>query len=214
MSSCSTRETILSLSSRVHPDISSLLTGRKKNNKKIIIIYIYIYIVSFTFQLTSFFFFFFFFFCNAARQHSLLLYPRTFLLFHLRMYLWWSLWTLYLLACKVRVTVGESGLYCCWLCDLFWVLINPLVCCFISSNTYQFCHERGKHPPQSTGKGSNPQCLVSVKHTYTHTHTHTTTRTHARTHTHTHDHYALNTWNLNAGIIIQHSFCRKELLPL
>ena len=30
----------------------------------------------------------------------------------LRMYLWWSLCTLYLHACQVRVTVGESGL--CW----------------------------------------------------------------------------------------------------
>ena len=32
-----------------------------------------------------------------------------------RMYLWWSLRTLYLDACQVRVTVGDSGL-CCWIC--------------------------------------------------------------------------------------------------
>ena len=32
---------------------------------------------------------------------------------HLRMYLWWSLCTLYLHACQVRVTVGDSGLCCC-----------------------------------------------------------------------------------------------------
>ena len=31
----------------------------------------------------------------------------------LRMYLWWSLCTLYLLACQVRATVGDSGLCCC-----------------------------------------------------------------------------------------------------
>ena len=29
------------------------------------------------------------------------------------MYLWWSLCTLYLLACQVRVTVGGSGLCYC-----------------------------------------------------------------------------------------------------
>ena len=30
-----------------------------------------------------------------------------------RMYLWWGLCTLYLHACQVRVTVGDSGLHCC-----------------------------------------------------------------------------------------------------
>ena len=30
-----------------------------------------------------------------------------------RMYLWWSLCALYLLACQVRVTVGDLGLCCC-----------------------------------------------------------------------------------------------------
>ena len=30
-----------------------------------------------------------------------------------RMYLWWSLCTLYLHACQVRVTAGDSGLCCC-----------------------------------------------------------------------------------------------------
>ena len=29
----------------------------------------------------------------------------------LRMYLWWNLCTLYLLACQVRVSVGNSGLF-------------------------------------------------------------------------------------------------------
>ena len=31
----------------------------------------------------------------------------------LRMYLWWSLCTLHLHACQVRVTVSDSGLCCC-----------------------------------------------------------------------------------------------------
>ena len=30
-----------------------------------------------------------------------------------KMYLWQSLCTLYLLKCQVRITVGDSGLYCC-----------------------------------------------------------------------------------------------------
>ena len=30
-----------------------------------------------------------------------------------RVYLWWSLCPLYLLACQARVTVGDSGLCCC-----------------------------------------------------------------------------------------------------
>ena len=30
-----------------------------------------------------------------------------------KIYLWWSLCTLYLHACQVRVTVGNSGLCCC-----------------------------------------------------------------------------------------------------
>ena len=34
-------------------------------------------------------------------------------LFSKRMYLWWSLCILYLHACQVRVTVGDSGLCCC-----------------------------------------------------------------------------------------------------
>ena len=32
---------------------------------------------------------------------------------HLKMYLRWSLCTLYLHACQARVTVGDSGLCCC-----------------------------------------------------------------------------------------------------
>ena len=42
------------------------------------------------------------------------------------MRLWWSLCTLYLFACQVRVTVGDSGLCCCFY--VFQGLINSLVC--------------------------------------------------------------------------------------
>ena len=45
------------------------------------------------------------------------------------MRLWWSLCTLCLLACQVRVPVGDSGLCCC-LFDIFQGLINSLVGCF------------------------------------------------------------------------------------
>ena len=37
-----------------------------------------------------------------------------FFLFFLRMYLWWSLCTLYLLACQVKVITCDSGLCCCF----------------------------------------------------------------------------------------------------
>ena len=47
--------------------------------------------------------------------------------FNMRMYLWWSLCTLYL---QVRVIVGDSGL-CCYICYVFQALINSLVCCLI-----------------------------------------------------------------------------------
>ena len=34
----------------------------------------------------------------------------------LRKYLWWSVWTLYLLICKVTISAGDSGLCCCVPC--------------------------------------------------------------------------------------------------
>ena len=43
------------------------------------------------------------------------------------MYYWWNLCALYLLACQVRVTVGDSGLCCCVCCDVFRVPVNSLV---------------------------------------------------------------------------------------
>ena len=50
------------------------------------------------------------------------------------MYFWWSLCTLYLHACQVRVTVGDSvrSLLLC-LCDVFRMLINSLICWFCTS---------------------------------------------------------------------------------
>ena len=52
----------------------------------------------------------------------------------LRMYLWWSSCTLYLLARQTRVTIYKrlrSLLLC--LCDVFRALINSLVCWFCTS---------------------------------------------------------------------------------
>ena len=41
------------------------------------------------------------------------------------MWLWWSLYTLYLLICRVRVTIGNSGL-CCVCVTSFKCLLTPL----------------------------------------------------------------------------------------
>ena len=43
-----------------------------------------------------------------------------------RMYLWWSSCTLYLLACQVRVTGGDSGLCCCACVTSFERELTPL----------------------------------------------------------------------------------------
>ena len=75
-----------------------------------------------------------------------------------RMYLWWSLCTLYLHAFQVRVTIGDSGLFTrvpgeshhrwlrsllLYLCYVFQVLINSLVCWFCMSTLgfvpFQIC---------------------------------------------------------------------------
>ena len=52
---------------------------------------------------------------------------------HFTMYVCWSLWTLYLHACQVRGTVGDSGL--CW-CVFFRALFNSPVCIFIWKELY------------------------------------------------------------------------------
>ena len=43
-----------------------------------------------------------------------------------RMYFWWSLCTLYLHACQVRVAVGDSGLCCCSCVTYFKHKLTPL----------------------------------------------------------------------------------------
>ena len=45
-----------------------------------------------------------------------------------KMYLWWSLFTLYLLTCLVTVTVDDSGLRCCVACYMY----DPLSSAFNS----------------------------------------------------------------------------------
>ena len=42
------------------------------------------------------------------------------------MYLWWSLYTLYLHACQERVTAGDSGLCCCTCVTYFERQLTPL----------------------------------------------------------------------------------------
>ena len=71
-----------------------------------------------------------------------------------RRYLWWSLYTLYLHTCQVRVTVDDSGL-----CYPFRTLINSLVCwlfplCFSVlsfSNTRQICESLVTFSVKSVG---------------------------------------------------------------
>ena len=45
--------------------------------------------------------------------------------YHLRMYLWWIVCTLYLHACQVRVTVGDLGLCCCTCVTYFKCYLTP-----------------------------------------------------------------------------------------
>ena len=48
------------------------------------------------------------------------------------MYLWWSLCTLHLHECQVRVTIGDSGFCCVCMTYIFPALINSLVGWYIS----------------------------------------------------------------------------------
>ena len=62
----------------------------------------------------------------------------------LRMYLCWSLCTLYLHACQVRVTVSDSGLsVLLYLCNIFWALTDSLVCWQLYNYTLPCCDSRG-----------------------------------------------------------------------
>ena len=44
-----------------------------------------------------------------------------------RTYLWWSLYTLYLHACQVRIAVNDSGLCCCVCGTSFKCYLTPFV---------------------------------------------------------------------------------------
>ena len=56
------------------------------------------------------------------QRHMLLRYV------YMRMYLWWSLCTLYLHVCQVTVTVGRLRSLLLYLCYIFRALINSFVC--------------------------------------------------------------------------------------
>ena len=60
----------------------------------------------------------------------------------LRMYLWWSLCTLNLFACQVRVTVGDSGLCCCVCVTSFERSITHLCVDSARAIYASFCFER------------------------------------------------------------------------
>ena len=53
-----------------------------------------------------------------------------------RLYFWWSLCTLYLLACQVRVTVGDSGLCCCT-CDTYFERQLTFLCIESAKTAYR-----------------------------------------------------------------------------
>ena len=55
-------------------------------------------------------------------------------LLHLRMYLWWSLCTLYLHARQVKVTVGDSGLCCTFVTLLYFCYVVVLLLRISSAN--------------------------------------------------------------------------------
>ena len=64
----------------------------------------------------------------CAKECALLVYGPSTEGLEKRIYLCWSLPTLYLHACQVRVTLGYSGLCCCTCVTSFRALINSFVC--------------------------------------------------------------------------------------
>ena len=54
------------------------------------------------------------------------------------MYLWWSLYTLYLLTYQVRVTIGDSGLCCFVVLWHLFMLINSLVCWLLNVESVSY----------------------------------------------------------------------------
>ena len=63
--------------------------------------------------------------------------------------LWWSLCTLYLHACQVRVTIGDSGLCCCGCVMYFERQWTPLrvdsACALWASFCFRFVSATGRH---------------------------------------------------------------------
>ena len=84
------------------------------------------------------------------------------------MYLWWFC-TLYLHACQMRVTIGDSGL-CCFLCDIFWALITSCLCwSWILKLSLSITRTHACTLSLSL------TCSLSLSLSLTHTHTHTDT---------------------------------------
>ena len=75
-----------------------------------------------------------------------------------RMYLWWSLCTLYLHASQARATAGDWNLCCLCLCDVFWALIV----CWI----YKLCTLDTSKGDGSSMKGSHLVIMYTFAYTY------------------------------------------------
>ena len=71
------------------------------------------------------------------------------------MSLWWSLCTLYLHMCQVRVILGDSGL-CCICVTPFKTLMNSLVCWFCRSALGLILFQVYKQQPLKLGKQLPP----------------------------------------------------------
>ena len=80
------------------------------------------------------------------------------------MYNWWSLSTSYLLAIRVRVTVGDSGLCRSSLCDVFRALISSLVCWFSRAKRFRRIFRKTKltKPRPLSWEGSRAWVLNCV----------------------------------------------------
>ena len=90
-----------------NPELGIFQTGKQTNHKKFLEIFMII-LKKKMFTYAE----------NLGVQNT----PKSYENTPTRLYLWWSLLTLYLHACEVRVTVGDSGLCCCTCVPIFWVL--------------------------------------------------------------------------------------------
>ena len=106
-------------------------------------------------------------------------------LFYLRVYLWWSLWTFHLHACQVRVTVGNSGLCCpcvtyfeCWLTPLSVITLNSrslvrkhagLLCSRWNAETSHFMMSQTPVPHNPTWF-MTPQAQTATQNDSVHSH--------------------------------------------